>query len=267
LGSQGGVQIPVDGDLPKTERVTTGRRGPLAVGLIAVVLVAVLIWKPWDSPTSAGPSPSAVAVLPTPTVTPSPSATSSPTATTGTTATPAPPATPQLEPFPTPQPTPSPPRATVDIEVGTVLHPGEAFVTCSYRRDADGGTVLARVLVGPPLVQLRPDFAERGVRRVAWRVELQVNELETVFSASWKPVATSPRQFAPDLSEAPLTFRQIDLGYDQSPPGPTSVVRVVVVVDWFGAHRALLGSRSVVATTYGVGLTSPIIPEGCLAFT
>lgn len=135
-------------------------------------------------------------------------------------------------------------------------------MTCSYRHDADA-TVLTRVLVNPPTVQLKADYAERGVRRVAWRAELQVNELEAVFSANWKPVATSPRQFAAALSEGQLTFRQIDLGYDLSPPGPTSVIRVVVVVEWFGAHRALLGSRDVVATTYGVGMTSLIVPEGC----
>jgi hypothetical protein len=52
--------------------------------------------------------------------------------------------------------------------------------------------------------------------------------------------------------------------YRQAPPGPTAVIRAVVVVEWFGPGGALLGSRSVVPTSYGQSSAlGYVLPEGC----
>ena len=106
----------------------------------------------------------------------------------------------------------------------------------------------------------------RGVADVATsrkRVELQVNELDTIFSADWQMLSVSRRQFAPNLASFPIAFRPQQVALNHSTgTATTSVVRVLVIVDWFGA-RDLIGSTSVVATSYSLGSPSRVVSEGC----
>jgi hypothetical protein len=244
------VATPDNEDHLTIERVTTGRRGPFVVTLLAAVVVGVLLWKPWDRP-AAMPSPSHIAVAPTPTTTSTP--TPSPTATPSPTEAPTPTAPPR---------TPSPTAALAEIDVRYAAN-GGAFVHCSYESIDGGPTVLSQVDAGPPYVQFNSLLAAaRDVRRVAWRVEIQVNTLESIFSADWEPVGESRRHFASDLTSDPLAFSQVSIDYDKSRAGPTLVARVVVFVEWFGPRRALLGSREIVATNYGQG--GGVLAEGCL---
>jgi hypothetical protein len=135
-------------------------------------------------------------------------------------------------------------------------------VVCEYQPDRDGTSVLAQLTVEPPFVRLTPDLAELGVRRVSWRVELQTNRLETVFSADWQPVAKSRRQYAHSLSDAPLDFRELRMRYEQMPDSRTSVVRVVVSLEAFGSHGAVLSTITIVANTYNLGAGGTQL-EGC----
>jgi hypothetical protein len=226
-----------------TQRVSANRRVPLAVLVAALALVGLLAWKPWDTPTASVPSPSAVAVLPTPMITPTPHPTG-------------PPPTPRLGPSPTPG-GPAPAPLSAQALLGTV--------ECTYQPDQDGTNVLAQLNVEPPYVRLTPDFAELGVRRVAWRVELQINRLETVFSADWQPVAKSRRRYAASLSDAPLDFRTLRIRYEQEPTSPTAVIRVVVDLEAFGRGRVVIDSHSIVALSYDVGAAGTLL-EGCPAY-
>lgn len=239
------------------ERTKTGRRGPLAVAVLAVVMVGVLLWKPWDRPSPA-PSLGPFAAVPSPTPTPSPSPTPSASPT------PTPTSVRVIFPTATPSSSPSPMPAVVEVVVGTDR--GRPFVECAYQLVGDGGSVLEQVRVRPPIVQVNLDADTLNVRRVAWRAAVQLNRLETLFSADWEPVGESRRQFAGDLTTEPLTLSRLSIDYAKLPVGPTFVVRVVVVVEWFGPRRALLGSREIVPTTYGIGDSGAVLSEGCHTF-
>jgi hypothetical protein len=154
----------------------------------------------------------------------------------------------------------------VGITLAVVAYPGTASVQCRYQTDHDGVTFLRRIKVAAPIVVVTDAAADLSVRRIAWRARLEVNRLDTLFSADWEPVDESKRQFALALSGDPLPFRQMTIDYAH-PMGPTLVVRVVVVVEWFAFGDVNLGSTSIIATTYAHGEYGPVRPEGCHALT
>ncbi len=234
-----------------TERVPTGRRGPLAVVLVALALVALLAWRPWAAPVEPLPSPSTVAVRPTSSPTPLPTPSALPTSTAIPTATPA------------------PTLAVLAIDVASAPDATRAFVECRYRQAPHGASALTSLSIGPPTVEVVRTYAFESpdVRRVAWHAELEVNRLETLFSADWEPLARSPSHSTRALNAIPLAFSRLSMSYDQLPIGPTLVVRVVVVVQWFGPSGVRLGTSSIVATNYAHGESGPVLPEGCHTVT
>lgn len=119
---------------------------------------------------------------------------------------------------------------------------------------------MSLIRVRPPIVSLGPGTDTLGINRVAWRADVQVNSLSTIFSADWQTVRHSRRQFT-TLND--FGFTAMRIVYRNLPVGPSFVARVVVIVEWYGPDDVLLGSRAVVTTAYAHGDTGPILPEGC----
>jgi hypothetical protein len=147
----------------------------------------------------------------------------------------------------------------VDVDLVGDGSSNVGLVTCGYASDGGGQVAIE---VQPPLVELHAEVSEQPVRRVSWRASLEINELASLFSADWRPFAESARQFAPDLAQRPLKFDQLLMEYDRAQVTRTSVVRVVIVVEWFGPRRTLLGERQVVIARYRQG--GGELAEGCL---
>jgi hypothetical protein len=97
-------------------------------------------------------------------------------------------------------------------------------------------------------------------------MRVESNLLQTAFSADWKTVAGSSREFAPDLDTDPLVLEPQRIRSIYLPQGPTLVVRVVVIVEWFGQRQRLIGSQEIVATGYRQTDAGPVLPEGCLTY-
>lgn len=238
-----------------TERVTSGRRGPLAVALVALTVIGLLIWKPWDRPTGATPSsnpsiPSPtqiVAHVPvTPPISPAPN--------------------PTLRPTPAPTPTPIP---TLQPGYGIAMRlipSAGAIVRCSYEPDTDGMTnVLSSMFIGETFLHAGPGTVEVDIRRVTWRAIVQVNRLETLFSANWESVGESRRRTARPRAGEDVVFAGTAIHYRNLPSGTTMVARLVVRMKWFGPAQTLLGSDEAVVPVYSAG--GSLLVEGCHVFT
>ena len=218
-----------------TERVTSSRRGPLAVVLALLAVVALFLWKPWVGPVTPSPSPGPVAARPTP----------SPTLV------PVPPLA------PTPTPAPSPVIPNVDVES---IFP---FVDCGYEPGPRRTNVLSNITLFPPLVVLHPDGVGEPVTQVRWRALVESNLQQTLFTAPWERVTVSRWRPAPDRADTDTPLRAIRIDYTKGPVDQTGVVRVEIVVEWLGPDGVLRGSQSVVPTSYRQGDAGPILPEGC----
>lgn len=212
-----------------TERVQISRRGPLLVALAAISVVGLLVWKPWEPPVAA-PTLSPVAVLPTT------------------------------------NPTLAPSFDPVPIDIASIVNLGSTSVRCEYIPSAGGEWLLASLLVVPPRLEPGPDIADANVFEVSWRAEVQRNELASIFSANWEEVALSDRQVSPAITSPFVAFQPLHLAYEEATPTP-SVLRVVIIVEWFGPGRASLGSARFVVTTYDPGKSRPARSEGCHTIT
>jgi hypothetical protein len=104
-----------------------------------------------------------------------------------------------------------------------------------------------------------------GVRRAAWRGMLEVNDLESVFSADWQPLASAHGQTETGLTQGELLgFSAIEIAVPPNSVARTSIVRATADVRFFGKRRHLLDTWSLVPTGYGARDGS--FDEGCPAF-
>jgi hypothetical protein len=102
------------------------------------------------------------------------------------------------------------------------------------------------------------------INSAVWRVKLQVNLLETLFSARWETVRETGEQIALRLHEemdpAPLRVR-----YRQA-IGPTLVVRVAMTFTWYAPDGTERESE-LVLSPYVMGDSGPVRAEGCHTHT
>jgi hypothetical protein len=162
---------------------------------------------------------------------------------------------------------PEPSLQPIPIDVASIVDPGSTMVRCEYAAGAAGELQLTALLVVPPRLEPLPDDADPRILEVSWRAELQSNELDSIFSANWDPVALSDRQISPAVSSPFLAFQPLRFDYEAAPSSGPSVLRVQVLLEWFGPHRSPIGSGSFVVGTYDPGASKPLRVEGCDAVT
>ncbi len=224
---------------PLPQRVPMNRRAPLAVGAVAIAVITLLVWRPWDEPVAQLPatppaSTLVAAVSPTPVPTPSP----------------------------TPRPTRPPPSATpFSLSAGD----GSGDVSCGYVVGDDGQRLLDRIDVEPPLLTAEPplDLAT-GKQRVGWRFTVEQNHLDTLFTQAWQPVVHSRRRTRLVAAGEAAVFRPQHVGFESPQSDPTAVFRVVVAGYWFsGGHVSQ--TVKFVATSYRMDAGFGPLPGGCYA--
>ena len=214
-------QQPVE---PPAQRVASQRRGPIAVVLVALAVIATLVWRPWDG---ASPTPSEVALGPSPS--PGLQVTSAPTALPTQRPTADPVATPGASPTPA-GPTLTPIPVEFDLASG-----GPSTVTCGYT-DKSRAAQLRMITVEPPVIVARHSARGDQIERVGWRFEVQSNHVDTLFSAAWQDVARSKRQVVPVGTGGGAGLRPLTLSLAAGRADPTSVVPG-------GGHRLLVRCR------------------------
>jgi hypothetical protein len=138
-----------------------------------------------------------------------------------------------------------------------------AYVTCAYITTVAGDKKLAVMHVQPPIVTIAPSAEELGIARISWRVVVQVNSLDTLFSANWQSVYGSRRRFT---TIANYRLKPLRIQY-AGPTSATKVAHVVIEVRWYGEHGPMLGTTTVTATDYTDAIAGPIWPEGCHTIT
>ena len=77
------------------------------------------------------------------------------------------------------------------------------------------------------------------------------------------PGQHDPSPARPDRANLDEPLHSLSISYAKGPIGGTIVARVEIVVEWLGSDGQLLGSESVVPTSYRYGSAGPILPEGC----
>jgi hypothetical protein len=230
----------------------------LAVGLVALALVALLVWKPWDKP-EPGPTNAAVALTPPPSASPATTPTQ-------------PDVPPTTRPTIQPRPLPSPDFAPLGPagEFALAGPPGQATVRCEYRRSARRGRILETMHVQPPIVSvenMREDVLD--IKRLAWSFELQTNRLEKLFEEHWQTVARSGRQIATPVGDRAANFGPLSVAIDGSSIGPTTIFRVLVIAEWHTRNLELAGRAERVPVSYleDLGAAQPVRSEGCRGLT
>jgi hypothetical protein len=238
---------------PDVEKVTSGRRTPLAVGLIVIVIVGVLVWRPWHT------EPRPAIAQPTTPVAASPTQTAS-----------QPTASPTPRPAPTAIPSVPPPDlgpAGPITEFALVQQPGRALVHCEYGPLRQGRRHLRSLVVEPPLVPPLDRGDSNDIRHVSWHVELQSNRLEWLFERDWRPAAASRSQQTGVSTSRPAQFTSLEIDYRAARDEETAIFRVLVVVEWRTRNLELAGRGEVIAPSYlqANDPVSEIHSEGCRA--
>ncbi len=141
-----------------------------------------------------------------------------------------------------------------------------SLVACRYSRLTDGRRYFRGLEVQPPTVTaFNDDEGALDVRSVAWRVEVQQNRLESVFDRDWITVARSRRQVAVPARGTAAAFRPLAVEHRVTRDDATSVLRAVVIVEWYTRNLELAGRVESVANSYleARDSLSDIRPEGC----
>ncbi|HYI23123.1 MAG TPA: hypothetical protein VEX62_10850 [Candidatus Limnocylindrales bacterium] len=239
---------------PPIERVPTRTRTPLFVGLAALVVVGLLVWRPWAEAPPPQPSPLALA----PTAAPQPSRALPPTAmpNAGDPATPRP-----ARSLPPPDLSPLGPAG--EFRFGDV----DANVRCLYGPRSEGRRLLQSLEVLPPLAFVtNPPGEVSHLESMGWRVELQMNRLDTLFDSEWETIARSRRQLARAINDRPADFKPLTLALNAQQAVPSAVFRVLVVVEWYTRNVELAGRGALVAPLYAQGTSlADVRQEGCHA--
>ena len=217
---------------PTTEKVPARRAVPLAVALAALATLGVLVAQPWDR---AGPTTSPRAAL-------SPDAevaltTASPTAA---------PTSTSARSIPTPDVAPLGPIG--DLSFAT--DPDSPMARCDYGRERRGALRLVRVEVQPPVVLLDAGSSVTDIRRVGWWFELEMNREENIFHREWLAVGRSRAQVVAAVEGRPARFTSLSMPNRVREMDPTTVFRVLLVVEWYTRNVELAGRAEVVANRY-----------------
>ncbi len=236
-----------------TQRVPGGRGAALIVGVVAVLVVGTLLWKPWDSGPPAAP--------PVPTFPRIASATTSPGMLAPSTA----------EPIPTtaPEDNPSGAPATPYVGFASLLsEPGKPLVGCVYRSSHGGPPTLRKMIVSGPYVVVSSQVSGNAVHSIGWQADIEVNDLPTVFSAEWRPVTHSrPEHYAVDPDNE-LAVDSVTVAVDPNLDEQFAVFRAVIAVSWDASDGDSLLQQRVTATSYGslVDPRASQLAEGCPLF-
>ena len=244
----------MDQPRPTVERVPSRRSVPTAVGLIAVLLTGLLIWQPWEDRPAAPETP---AVPPVAIGSPSPSEMASPTASHG--------AGPSSPPRPLPSPDLGPLQQAGDFALAP--RPGSALVQCAYSRLLGGRRYFRELEVQPPMVSAYNDAeGALDVRSVAWRVELQSSQPENRLDLDWITVARSRRQVATATGPT-INLYPLSIAYRMPRDEATSVLRALVIVEWYTRNLELAGRVERIADSYleANDRISELRREGCRA--
>lgn len=245
----------MDQPRPDVERVQSGRRTPVVVGLIAALVVGVLVWKPWDRPPAPLPGVAAPATgttaAPAIEPTPGPSVGSS---------TPTPAATPR--PLPTPDVAPLGPIGDFVL----VPDQGGAVARCIYGRPIAGVRHLESISVQPPVVtvgQADPD-STRDIKRIRVWIQVERNRLDKIFEDPWMTVAVSRRQTVDGYASQPADLIPLLQSVNGSTSPANSIFRVLVRVEWYTRNLELAGADEAMVGSYASTRRSGDVAfEGC----
>jgi hypothetical protein len=235
---------------PTPERVAGGRRGAILVVVVALVVVSVFLWKPWqtDSATPAATVPTRsllVAVVPSPSIQPTASASTAVAAS-------LPPLT-------------EDPQEQAAFDLGTVaLLSDGPFVTCSYRFSGTKLRPLGQITVTAPTITTGSGVADGAAKHVEWHVELQTNTMQGLFSDPWLAERSSDSQVWDFSAGRQVKFHPMKLNVPGTGLSPTAIVRVAVIVDWTARDGATVASQQLYPVTYGVpDSNAPVVTGGC----
>jgi hypothetical protein len=246
-------------DEPQTEAVRSGRRAAVVVAVVAVLVVGLFIWKPWQG----GPTPTATArgsfaavVSPTP----------RPTTVASTAIRPAPLAT--DAPVATPDVSSSQGQIVAPKNLGFVSLPPDdrgTFVYCVYGtgRDTSG---LVTMIVNPPVVTT--GTAARGlIKRINFRPEIEVNSQEGLFSAGWRYLGSGNVQRSKLDASLVSLFKSEQLKVDVTALPASALLRISIVINWIDSRGNRYADLRVYPAAYaplGDAQTDPVA-EGCPA--
>ena len=244
----------MDQPRPTVERVPSRRSVPTVVGLIAVLLTGLLAWQGFEDRSITSETP---ALPPVAIGSPSPGEMASPTTSQG--------ADPSAQPRSLPSPDIGPLERAGDFALAP--RPGSALVQCTYSRLRDGRRYFRELEVQPPLVSAYNDAeGALDVRSIAWRVELQSTQSENVFDQDWITVARSRRQVATATGPT-INLYPLSIAYRVPRGDATSILRALVIVEWYTRNLELAGRVEQVADSYREANDplSEVRPEGCRA--
>jgi hypothetical protein len=232
---------------PVIQRVPSGTRGPIVVAVVLLLVVGLLIAKPWDSP-----PPFAAAVPTTAESAASPLSATAPVSRSpapGTTGTPIP--YPPYTPTPLPTDTPAP---AVGAVFTVEFEPDGALTTCTYERHGRKRR-LASIEVPAPRAYVLSDRGNGRERPVIFWFELIANSEETLFDADWTFWTESGFLASAAVDGEPADLASLVLDLDDAALADlelndTTVVRARMVVDWQTDVRQAETRSEIVATSY-----------------
>ena len=228
-----------------TERVRGGRRAAFIAGVVAVVVIGTLVWKPWDNGLpAASPRPALpVVALATPTTVPTPLT-----------------------------PVPATPFRNDDQQVveapdnlGSVaFYPNEGPAGwCIYKAANEKAPLTLSVIVVEPPVIIVGDSTGAGLRAVRWHIELETNTQDKLFESEWIPAFDSEAKMI-NVDQFGFT-KPISVAVPAA--ASITVFRAPMVIDWLGHGTTVLATQRVLPAAYGVlgAPGSATQPGGCPA--
>jgi len=222
---------------PATQRVGSGRRVPVVISAIVVLVVGTLIWKPWEQPTPApstastirpnplSTTPSEVAEVPT--ASPSPSSTDAPV-----------------------------PTATAQATVGPVRPQSTPYllttprIECHYVATRDGRRLEFLSAAPAPIVVHPAQTGAKPIRRVGWRLDVEVNQQDKVFTRGWQPVGHTKRSSLSARTGWMVALPELPFGLEGETPDQSQIYRVSAVIYWWEGGRRPVGSLTLPVRRY-----------------
>ena len=115
---------------------------------------------------------------------------------------------------------------------------GDPVVTCVYGAAAHGRRALSAMVVSGPSLTASADRSANPLRAVAWQADIEVNDLQSVFSADWRSATQSDVARYQMRPHDQFTAQPVTVSVAPDPGQEASAVyRAVVDVHWLGAGR------------------------------